>query len=64
MVVDERALGARDGTLDGLELLRNIDARSLFLDHADDAAQMTGSAVEPLDDCRVAGVSLMGHAPI
>jgi hypothetical protein len=25
---------------------------------------MTGSAVEPLDDCRVAGVSLMGHAPI
>lgn len=64
MVVDERALGAGDGALDGLELLRDIDARSLFLDHTDDAAQMTGSAVEPLDYRRVAGVSVMGHAPM
>jgi hypothetical protein len=64
MVVDERALGAGYGAFDGLELLRNVDAGSLLLDHADNAAQMTGSAVEPLDDRRVAGVCVMGHAPM
>ena len=50
MIVDERALGAGDGVFDRLELLRNIDAGALLLDHADDAAQMTGGAVQPLDD--------------
>ena len=64
MVVDERALGAGNGAFDCLELLRDIDARSLLFDHADDAAHMTGGAVQPLDDRRVAGVSGMGHPPI
>lgn len=45
MVVDERALGAGDGVLDGLELLRNIDTRTLVLDHADDASQVAGDPI-------------------
>ena len=64
MIVDEGALGAGDGALDGLELLRDINAGPLVLDHADDAAQMTGSAVEPLDDRRVTGVSVVGKSAI
>lgn len=64
MIVDERALGAGDGVFDRLKLLRNIDAGALLFDHADDATQMTSDAVEPFDDCGVAGVSVMGHTLI
>ena len=61
MIVDERTFRARDSILDCLKLLRNIDAWSLIVDHANDAAQMAGSAVQPLDDVRVTGVSVMSH---
>jgi hypothetical protein len=61
MIVDERALGAGDGVLDRLELLREVDAWALLLDHPDDAAQMAGSTIQALDDGRVTGVSIMRH---
>ena len=64
MVVDERTLGTGNGAFDGLELLRDIDTGPLLLDHAYDAAQMTGSAIQPLDNRRMAGVSVMGHPSI
>ena len=50
MIVDKRALRAGDGVLDRLKLLREIDAGSLLLDHPDDAAQMAGRTVQPLDE--------------
>jgi len=61
VIVDECALGAGDSILDRLELLSDIDAGPLLLDHPDDAAQMTGSSVQPLDDRRMTGVSVMSH---
>ena len=64
VVVDERPLGAGKSSLDRLELLRDIDAGPLLLDHPNDAAQMTGSPVQPLDDRRVTGVSVMGHVAL
>ena len=64
MIVDERALGAGDGVLDRLELLREVDAWAFLLDHPNDATKMTGSAVQALDDGRVTGVSIVRHAAI
>ena len=64
MIVDQRALGAGDCTFDGLELLRDVDAGSLLLDHPYDAAQMTRRSVEALDDRRMVGVGVMRHAPM
>jgi hypothetical protein len=64
MVVDECPLGAGYGIFDRLELLRDVDARALFLDHADNAAQMARGAIEALDDSRVTGVSVVSHAPM
>ena len=62
VVVDERALGAGNRAFNGLKLLGDVDAGPLFLDHPDDAAQMTRCAVQALDDRRVAGVRVMRHA--
>ena len=64
MIVDKRALRAGDGVLDRLKLLREIDAGSLLLDHPDDAAQMAGRTVQPLDDGRVTGVSIVRHTAL
>ena len=61
VVIDKRALGAGDSILDRLELLRDIDAGPLLLDHPNDAAKMTGSPVQPLDDRRMTSVSVMSH---
>lgn len=62
MVVDKRPLSAGDSVLDRLELLRDVDARALFLDHPDDTAQMAGGPIQAFDDSRVTGVSIMSHA--
>lgn len=45
VIVDQRALGARDSVLDRLQLLGDVDAGSLIFDHTDDAAQMAGRPV-------------------
>lgn len=64
VVVDEGPLGACDGILNRLELLRDINAGTLIFDHYDDAAKVAGRAVQPLDDRRVTGVSVMGHVAL
>lgn len=62
MIVDERPFGTRDSVLDSLKLLREIDAGPFLFDHADDAAQVPGGAVQSLDDGKVTGVSMVRHA--
>lgn len=64
MIVDERALGAGDSILHRLELLREIDAGPLLLDHPDDTAQMAGRTVQPLDYGRMTGVSIVRHTAL
>lgn len=64
MVVDERSLSAGDGVLDRLQLLRDVYARALLIDHPDDAAQVAGGPVETFDDSGVTGVSVVSHAPM
>lgn len=64
VIVDERTLGAGDLALDGLQLLRDIDARTMLLDHPDNAVQVAGSALETLDDGRMVGVVVMSHCPV
>ena len=38
MVLNQRLLGLRDGLLDGVELLGDVEARPAGLDHLDNAA--------------------------
>lgn len=64
MIVDQGTLRAADRILNGLELLRDIDAWPFFLDHRDDALQMTGSSIEPLDNRWVTGMGFVGHLPL
>lgn len=64
MIVDECPLGASYGILDRLKLLRDVDARPLFLDHGDDAAQMAPGPIQSLNNRRVTGVSFVSHAPM
>ena len=64
MIVDERALGAGDRVLHRLKLLRDIDARPLLFDHPDDAFQVPGRTVEPLDDRGMIGMIVMGHVTL
>lgn len=56
MIIDQRPLGAGDGVLDRLQLLRDIDAWASAFDHVDDAAQMTAGAVQAFDDRGMTGV--------
>jgi hypothetical protein len=41
VMLDQRLLGLRNGLLDRMQLLGNVEARPLRLDHVDDAAQVT-----------------------
>lgn len=61
MIVDKGALRTGDCILDGLKLLSKVDAGASFLNHADHAAQMPGSSIEPFDDRRMTGVFVVGH---
>ena len=58
VIVHQRLLGAGDGTLDGLQLLRDLEASTLFLEHADDAAQVALRPFQALDDFRMRSVSV------
>lgn len=62
MIVDQRTLGAGDGAFHRLELLSDVDTGTLLLDHADDTAQVTGRAVQTLDDRRMTGMHVVSHA--
>jgi len=64
VVVDQHLLGLRNGLLDRIQLLGNVEARPLRLDHLDDAAQVTFGAPQALDDFRVDRVPAQGAYPI
>ena len=64
VIIDERALCARNRILHRLKLLRNVDAGPLGLNHVDNAAQMPIGPLQPLDDRRVRGVCFVRHAAI
>jgi hypothetical protein len=57
VIVHQGLLGAGDGTFDGLQLLRDIEAAAAFLEHADNAAcRWPFGSFEALDDFRMRGV--------
>jgi len=58
MILNQGALGLRDGLLDSMELLRDVGARALRLDHLDHAEKMAVGTFQPLDDI---GVGCMGR---
>jgi len=58
MIVDQRPLGIRDGVLDRLHLLGDVEARPARLDHLDHGAQMTVGAFQPGDQRGVACMSM------
>ena len=64
MIVDERLLGVRDRTFDGLQLLSELNARTSFFDHRHDAAQVSTSAVQSLDNRGMRIVLMISHAKI
>lgn len=59
MVVDQRLLGLRNGLLDRVQLLCDVEARPLRFDHIDDAAQVTFDARQALDGLVMALVDRM-----
>ncbi|VVT27840.1 conserved hypothetical protein [Sphingomonas aurantiaca] len=63
MIVDQCPLGACDGILNRLELLRQFDTGAVFIDHTDDAAEVTGCPVQAFDDGRVTVVRV-AHVPL
>jgi hypothetical protein len=54
VVVHQGPFGLRNGFLDGVELLSNVEARPALLDHADGRAKVTFHALEPPDDVGMA----------
>ena len=53
MIMNEHAFCVYHGRLYGMQLLRNLKARSTLLDHVDDAAKVPISAFETRDHLRV-----------
>jgi hypothetical protein len=53
MILNQRALGLAYSLFNGVQLLGNIHAGSLVFDHADNAAQVTLSTLQPFDDFRM-----------
>lgn len=58
MVLNQRALGLLNGLLNRMELLGDVRAGLLILDHLDDACEVPIGTLEPLDD---SGVGCMGR---
>ena len=50
VVMDQGALGVRDGLLDRLHLLRDLEARLSRLNHADYGTKMPIGALQPCDE--------------
>jgi hypothetical protein len=53
VVVDQSLLGLSDCLLDGVDLLRDVEARAPILDHGDYGAEVTLGPLEALHDVRV-----------
>src|SRR5258707_9056772 len=54
MIVDQAPLRLADGFLDGVKLLGEIEAGAIFVEHGDDAPDVTLGPLEPLDDVGMA----------
>jgi hypothetical protein len=50
VIVDKRCFRVADCAFDCLELLRNVDARTAFLDHCNDAFQVSLRTTKAFDD--------------
>src|SRR5678815_1389440 len=50
VIVNQRLLGILDGAFDGLQLLSNLSAGPLLLDHLDDGLKMAVGAFQALGD--------------
>jgi len=59
VIVDQRALGLSNGFLDGMKLLGEIEARTFFIEHLNDAAKMAFGALQSLDDIRMGFVNVI-----
>ena len=55
VVADQLALGVADRVVDGVELLREVEAGPAFLEHGDDRGEMAVSAPEARDDAGMRG---------
>src|SRR5437879_4832332 len=64
VIVDQRLLGIGDRLLDGVELLHEIEATALRLDHRNDLAQMALGAFQPVDNSGVGLVRGLAHRHI
>jgi len=58
MILDQRALGLADSLFNCMQLLGNVHAFTPVLNHGDDAAQVTVSTLQALDDRLMALVSM------
>lgn len=62
MILDQRFLGLSDRLLDGLELLRDVEAGPAAFDHLDNAAQMAAGAIQALHNLGMGMVAMIfGH---
>lgn len=61
VIMDEFALGIADSMLDGMQLLSELDARSLLLQHGNDGAQMPLGTLQTFNDV---GVTMVAHPDI
>ena len=50
VIVDQLALGIGDCVLDGMQLLRKVEAGSAILDHGDDSGEMTMGTLEAAEN--------------
>jgi len=64
VIMNQRFFCLPNGLLNGVELLSQVEARSTFLDHGNDAPQMALRAPQPLHDLRVTPVNDSIHAGI
>jgi len=60
VIVNQQFLGFGHRAFDRLQLLSDVDARSMTLDHLDNAPQVTLGPAQALDDFRVRPMLIHG----
>ena len=61
VIADQNGLGFFERHDDGKHLLGDRETIAIFLDHGDNAAEMTMSALEPIEQLLIVN---MGHQPL
>ena len=62
VIVDQRLLRLADGLLDGMELLRQVEAGAAVREHLDHLVKVTFGALQTLKDSGVSYVNMIiGH---